>query len=451
MVRSSMGSQVRLAVMVPVTALALAAAMPAFAKEAVPAPYDDRAEAVPGTRHLIRPADMPAPFASAAVANPAKVVARPKRAWPLVPDGFVVSAFATGLKGARQMAVAPNGDVFVAQSTEGRISILRTMAGAQQALGGSTFVEELERPFGIAFYPPGPDPRFVYVATEASIVRYPYRVGDKVAAGEAETIVSDLPSGGHWTRNIVFSPDGGKLYIAVGSGSNDAEGGMDLETNRADILECDPDGGNLRVFASGIRNPVGLAFHPRTGALWAAVNERDGLGDDLPPDYVTEIAAGGFYGWPWDYIGDHPDPTHQGEQFATPGAVIVPEVLVQPHSAPLGLAVYEGTSFPPGYRDDIFVALHGSWNRAHRTGYKVIRVRTEAGRPTGAYEDFMTGFALPKDKVWGRPVGIAVAGDGALLVSDDESGTVWRVAFGSKDAKSGHKPLLKRLLKLGGH
>lgn len=431
-------------------ALLLATAAPGFAKDKVPPLYDERDEAAPGTRHLIRPSDMPAPYASEAVANPAKVVARPKKAWPKVAPGFTVSAFATGLEGARQMAVAPNGDVFLAQSKAGRISILHAPAGAAAVERVSTFAEDLERPFGIAFYPPGPDPRFVYIATEGQVVRYPYRTGDRIAAGAAETVVPSLPTGGHWTRNLVFSPDGAKLYIAVGSGSNDAEGGMDAETNRADILECNPDGSDLHVYASGLRNPVGLAFHPGTGALWAAVNERDGLGDNLPPDYVTEVAADGFYGWPWYYIGDHPDPAHKGDQFAAPGKALVPDVLIQPHSAPLGLAVYEGSQFPEAFRGDLFVALHGSWNRAHRTGYKVIRVRTEGGKPTGAYEDFMTGFTIDKDKVWGRPVGVAVAADGALLVSDDASGTVWRVAYG-EGAKPARKKLLGRLLRLGGH
>lgn len=431
-------------------ALLLAATGPAFAKDKVPPPYDDWEEAAPGTSHLIRPSDMPAPNPSEAVAAPAKIVERPKKAWPKVPQGFAVSAYATGLEGVRQMAVAPDGDVFVAQSKAGRVSILHGRAGAAEVESISTFVEELARPFGIAFYPPGPDPRFVYVATEGAVMRYPYRAGDKIAAGAAETIVPSLPTGGHWTRNLVFSPDGTKLYIAVGSDSNDAEGGMDAETSRADILECDPDGSDLRVHASGLRDPVGLVFHPKTGALWASVRERDGLGDNLPPDYVTEIVAGGFYGWPWDYIGEYADPTHKGDQFAVPGKIVVPDVLVQPHSMPSGLAVYEGSQFPGVYRDDLFVALHGSWNRVHWTGYKVIRVRTDGGKPTGAYEDFMTGFTVAKDKVWGQPAGVAVAADGALLVSDDASGTVWRVAYG-EGPKPAPKRLLGRLLKLGGH
>jgi glucose/arabinose dehydrogenase len=423
---------VRLAVL-SAGAMLMVASAPAIAQpDNRQATYDDWNDAAPGRSHFIRVTDLPAPYATEATANPPRIVARPNAALPKVPQGFAVSAFATDLGGARQMVVAPDGDIFLAQSTAGRVAILHAAAGADHASGVSTFVDGLERPFGIAFYPPGPAPRFIYIAGETSVVRYPYHVGDRVAAGTPETIVPSLPEGGHWTRNILFSPDGEKLYIAVGSGSNDAEGGIDDEVHRANILDCNPDGSDLRVFASGIRNPVGLAFHPKTGALWAAVNERDGLGDNLPPDYVTQVAAGGFYGWPWDYIGEHPDPTHKGEPFAAPGKVIVPDVLIQPHSAPLGLAVYAGAQFPAAYRGDLFVALHGSWNRAHRTGYKVVRVRTEDGKPTGAYEDFMTGFVVSRDAVWGRPVGVAVAADGALLVSDDASNTIWRVSYAGK-------------------
>jgi glucose/arabinose dehydrogenase len=218
------------------------------------------------------------------------------------------------------------------------------------------------------------------------------------------------------------------MFLSVASASNVQQGGGD-ESLRANILELRPDGSGMRRFAAGLRNPVGMAIHPETGDLWTAVNERDGLGDNLPPDYVTRVASGGFYGWPWFYIGAHQDPHHEGAHAELKSRVTLPDVLIQPHSAPLQLAVYTGTQFPPEYRDDIFVALHGSWNRSQRTGYKVIRVKLRDGKPTGEHEDFLTGFVTPRGDVWGRPVGVTVADDGSLLVSEDANGTVWRVSY----------------------
>jgi glucose/arabinose dehydrogenase len=306
------------------------------------------------------------------------------------------------------------------------------------------FAESLPGVFGIAFFPSGPDPRWVYVATPGSVVRFPYRSGDLKASAPPETVVAKLPSGsGHRTRDIAFSPDDKTMFVSVGSATNDATGvralagrllgGLwDVEQDRADVLAFDPDGGHKRVFATGLRNCSGLTIQPDSGTLWCAVNERDGLGDDLPPDFATRVAEGEFFGWPWFYIGAHEDPRHKGERPDLAGKVTVPDVLFQPHSAPLGIAFYEGGQFPPEFKGDAFVTLHGSWNRAKRTGYKVVRLLMKAGRPTGVYEDFLTGFVADDASVWGRPVDVAVTKDGALLVTDDEGGAIWRVSYAGK-------------------
>jgi glucose/arabinose dehydrogenase len=258
------------------------------------------------------------------------------------------------------------------------------------------------------------------------VVRLPYRSGDLRARGPAEVVVANLPQGGHWTRDLVFSRDGRTMFVAVGSASNIGTTG---EEGRADVLAFDADGGNRRIFASGLRNCSAEAIAPATGALWCVVNERDGLGDDLPPDYATSVREGAFYGWPWFYIGDHQDPRLKGQRPDLAERVTLPDVLIQPHSAPLGIAFYEGAQFPPAYRGDAFVTLRGSWNRARRTGYKVIRLRFANGKPTGEYEDFLTGFVASDQAVWARPVGIAMTHDGALLVSEDGNGTIWRIAY----------------------
>ena len=393
-----------------------------------PAAYGDWTKDAPGVGRLIKPADMPTPGATASASTYPHIVKRPEGAWPQAPAGFKVSAFLTGLQEPRQMRVAPNGDIFLAESGGNRIRILRAKPGEEKAKTPSIFVAGLDsRPYGTAFYPPGPNPQYVYVATETKVLRYPYRNGDLKARSAAEVVVPDLPEGHHWTRDIVFSPDGRTMLVSVGSGSNDAENGMEAETGRADILAFNPDGSNLRIYASGLRNPVTLGFHPDTGDLWVTVNERDGLGDNLPPDYVTRATPGGFYGWPWYYIGDHLDPRHSGEHPELNGKVVTPDVLFQPHSAPIGFAIYDGKQFPAEYRGDLFVAFHGSWNRTKRTGYKLVRVRLDHGVPTGEYDDFMIGFVTPAGNVWGRLA--AVAADGALLVSDDTSGTVWRIDY----------------------
>jgi len=390
--------------------------------------YGDWTKDAPGVRRRLTPADMPPPYATRSAANVGRIVPRPSGAVPKVPRGFTVELFATGLSGPRLLRVAPNGDIFVAEMRAGSIRVFHAGASGQRA-NATIYAKGLDEPFGLAFYPPGPDPDYLYVGTVGAVLRFAYHSGDGAASGKPETIVPNLPDGGHSTRDVIFSPDGRKMYVSVGSLSNDQESASVDETRRADILQFNPDGGGERRFATGLRNPVQMAIHPLTGDLWTAVNERDGLGDDLPPDYVTRVREGAFYGWPWYYIGANQDPRHKGEHAELRDQVVVPDVLIQPHSAPLGLAVYTGKQFPAAYRNDLFVALHGSWNRSRRTGYKVVRVPQHDGKPTGEYEDFLTGFVTPEGDVWARPVGVAVAPDGALLVSDDAGGTVWRITY----------------------
>lgn len=390
----------------------------------------------PGVRRKITAADLPPPNESESASNPPKKAERPAGALPRVPPGFTVNELASGLDNPRVVQVAPNGDIFVVESKPGRVQLLRDTDGDGKADSRSTYVEGLRRPFGLAFYPSGSGaPTHVYVANTDSVVRFPYKPGDSQASGPPEVLVNNIPSGneqvgggGHWTRDIVFSPDNQRMFVSVGSRSNVDDDAS--EERRACILAFTPDGKNEALYASGIRNPVGLAIDPATGALWTSVNERDELGDNLVPDYVTRVREGGFYGWPWFYLGPNQDPRHQGKHPELRGKVIVPDVLLQSHSASLDLCFYTGQQFPPGYRGHIFAAEHGSWNRSRRTGYKVVRIPVEGGKALGYYEDFMTGMVNPDGDVWGRPVGVAVARDGALLVTDDQSNTVWRVAHG---------------------
>jgi glucose/arabinose dehydrogenase len=389
---------------------------------------------------------MPQPYASPTANRHPSIAARPAGAWPKAPPGLVVELLASGLDGPRLLRVSPGGDIFVAESRASRIRVLR----ATDAAGGPeirTFADNLDRPFGIAFWPPGPAPQYVYAATTGAVFRIPYRPGELQPAGPMETVVTGLPRGGHWTRDITFSKDGTRMFVAVGSRSNDAEralgGFWDAEEERADILVFSPEGKNERVFASGLRNCVGMAVQPATGDLWCSVNERDGLGDDLPPDYVTRVREGGFYGWPWFYIGGNEDPRHPGERPELGGEVALPDVLLQPHSALLEITFYDGMQFPAAYCGDAFVAFPGSWNRAKRTGYKVVRILLNQGQPTGEYEDFLTGFVIGDGRVWGRPVGVAADNQGTLLVSEDADGTIWRVSYlGGRPALITDRPLI---------
>ncbi len=413
--------------------------------------FGDWRRDAPGVRRLITAADLPPPFESRSTGNAPEVVERAPDRKPVAPPGFRVDLFATALDNPRVLRVAPNGDVFVAQTATGRIGVLRAKDGAGQAEPVATFATGLDAPFGIAFYPPGPDPRFVYVAETNRVLRFPYRAGDLRARGTPEVVVPRLAAstGGHSTRDLAFSADGTRLYVSVGSGSNVAEGlpprlpawratweaahglgaAWDTEEGRADVLSFTPEGADRQVFATGLRNCVGLAVHPRSGDLWCSTNERDGLGDNLVPDYLTRVRAGAYYGWPWYYVGNHEDPRLKGQRPDLDGRMTDPDVLLQPHSASLGMTFYTGAAFPAAYRGDAFAAEHGSWNRAKRTGYKVVRARLRDGVPTGEYEDFLTGFIIDDHSVWGRPVGIAVAHDGALLVAEDGNDTVWRIAY----------------------
>ena len=392
----------------------------------------------PGTFRKITVADLPAPYATRSVANMARIVQRPANGWPQTLPGFKVQMYASGFDNAREIRVAPNGDVFLAESEPGRIIVLHGMTPEGKAESQSIFASGLHRPFGIAFYPPGPNPQYVYIGNTDSVVRFPYQNGDTKARGASQVIVKSLPSGdeatgggGHWTRDIVFTRGGNKMLVAVGSRTNVAEDPSDepREKDRADVLEFNPDGSGMRIYASGIRNCVGEAIQPETNDLWCSTNERDGLGDNLPPDYITHVQEGGFYGWPWYYMGDHQDPRHPGQHPELKDKVIVPDVLLQPHNASLEMTFYEGSQFPADYRGNIFASEHGSWNKQLRAGYEVIRVPVEHGKATGEYEDFVTGFVTPDGHVWGRPVGIAAANDGSLLFSDDGSNTVWRVSY----------------------
>lgn len=391
----------------------------------------------PGVRRKITADDLAKPYDTPSANNSPHIVSRPEGAWPKVPEGFEVTEFATQLVEPRVIVRAPNGDLFVAESRANRIRVLRDADGDGRPEVNKVFATGLNRPFGIAFYPVGPEPEYVYVGNTDSVVRLHYQGGDTEASGEAETIVRDIPSGnesvgggGHWTRDLEFSPDGGTLYVSVGSRSNVDDD--QREIRRATILAFDPDGQNERIFASGIRNPVGLATHPKTGQLWTSVNERDALGDNLVPDYITHVVEGGFYGWPWYYIGPNQDPRHEGKHPELKNKVIVPDVLLQSHMASLDLTFYDGDQSPKEYHHDGFAAEHGSWNRARRVGYKVVRVPMKDGKATGEFEDFLVGFVTKEGNVWGRPVGVAVAKDGSLMVTDDGSGTVWRVVYTGK-------------------
>jgi glucose/arabinose dehydrogenase len=388
----------------------------------------------PGVRRKITVDDLVSPYETPSAKNHPKVVSRPQGAWPQAPEGFEVTEYLTKLDQPRVIVRAANGDLFVTESRANRIRLLRDADGDGKPEVNEIFVTDLNRPFGIAFYPTESDPKYIYIGNTDAVIRFPYTSGDLKASGKAETVVKNIPSGnesvgggGHWTRDLEFSPDDKTLYVSVGSRSNADDDNS--EVRRANILAFDPDGKNERVFATGIRNPVGLATHPKTGQLWTSVNERDALGDNLVPDYITHVEEGGFYGWPWYYIGPHQDPRHQGKKPELKDKVIVPDILLQSHMASLDMTFYDGTHFPKEYQHDGFASEHGSWNRARRVGYKVIRLSMKEGKATGEFEDFLVGFVTKEGDVWGRPVGVAVAKDGALMVTDDASGTIWRVAY----------------------
>ena len=397
-------------------------------------PFTDFRYEKPGETRKITLKDLPAPFATASAGNGPKVVARPEGAWPQVPEGFKVEQYAAGLDNPRIIRTAPNGDIFVAETKAGDVRIFRGITGNGKPELMALFASGLNRPFGINFYPSGPNPQWVYVGNTDAVIRFPYQNGDLQARGPAEHL-ADLPANGsHSTRDIQFSLDGKEMFVSVGSASNvDDPDTTPGEKNRADVLQFNPDGSEMQVYAHGIRNCVGMAVNSKTGELWCSVNERDGLGDNLVPDYITHVQEGGFYGWPWWYMGGHQDPRHNGTHPELKDKVITPDVILHPHNASLGITFYVGTQFPAEYQGDIFASEHGSWNRSVRVGYELIRVPLhQTGHASGEYEDFMTGFVIDNENVWGRPVAVTVAPDGSLLVTDDGSNSIWRISYTGK-------------------
>ncbi len=370
----------------------------------------------PGARHFIHADSLPPPYATRSASNGPSVAGRPAGAMPQALPGWRVTLVASGLDEPRTLRAAPGGRMLLAESGAGRVLVVE---------GGrvETLARGLDRPYGLALWPPGPAPRFLYVADTDRVVRFPLVPGEIRVAGPAQAVIPSLPEGGHWTRDVAFSPDGARMFVAVGSASNIAQ---TPDPGRAEIRAYDPEGHGGEVFAQGLRNPVSLAVLP-DGQVWATCNERDGLGDNLPPDYVAKVGEGEFFGWPWFYTGGNPDPRVHNPPPGLRERVRVPDVLVQPHSAPLGLTYYPADAAFPGWRGSLIAALHGSWNRALRTGYKVIRIPLQGGQAPGWYEDVLTGFVVDDDRVWGRPVGVAVDEAGALWVSEDANGTVWRV------------------------
>jgi glucose/arabinose dehydrogenase len=426
------------------------------------AAFADWNQQVPGTRRLLTIADLPAPNAKESVRNPPQIVPRPALAWPIAPPGFKVTLYAGGDHGAggspdqqgspqapakptgetfrqpRLIRTAPNGDLFLADSGAGIVYVLRGIGPDGRAAAVSKFASGLDHPFGIAFYPSGSaNPTHVYVANTTTVVRFPYKSGDVVASAPPQTLVPDIPGyaqlqgGGHWTRDIVFSQDNKRMLISVGSGSNvDDPDTHPREFHRADVLAYTPEGKFLKIFASGLRNCVGEAINPTTGALWCSTNERDGLGNHLVPDYVTSVPEDGFFGWPWFYMGGREDPRLPGKHPELKSKVITPDVLVQPHMASLQMTFYPATgSFPEQYHGDAFAAEHGSWNRANRAGYEVIRIPMKNGHAEGGYEDFLTGFVVNDEAVWGRPVGVTIGTDGSMYVVDDGSRSIWHITY----------------------
>ena len=371
---------------------------------------------------------LPAPFATKSVTNRPDEIGWKDGQMPKAPDGFVVTKFADKLKNPRWTYMAPNGDFFVAESgtknSADRITILRDKNKDGVPELREVFLEKLKQPFGMLVLG-----NFFYVGNTDGLYRFPYKSGETKITGKGEKIL-DLPAGGynnHWTRNLLANAEGSKIYVSVGSGSNVAEHGMNNERRRANILEMNPDGTGEKIYASGLRNPVGMDWAPGTNTMWTAVNERDELGDELVPDYITSVKPGGFYGWPYSYYGKNKDPRMKGEGADLVAKAIVPDVPVGAHTASLGLAFYNKDKFPAKYKGGAFVGQHGSWNRSKLAGYKVIFVPFKNGKPSGKPEDFLTGFIDNETKVFGRPVDVTVTEDGVLLVNDDSAGIIWRV------------------------
>ncbi|MCV9927344.1 sorbosone dehydrogenase family protein [Flavobacterium sp. LS1R49] len=374
---------------------------------------------------------LPPPYATESKTNNSKVIKWPEGKMPKAPQGFTVSKFADGFENPRWTYIGPNNDIFVVESgtrtSKNQITIFRDSNKDGKFETREVFLENLNKPFGMLILKD-----FFYVANTDGLYRYPYKNNPLKLESKGEKIL-ELPAGGynnHWTRNLITNADGTKIYISVGSGSNNGENGMDKEIRRANILEINPDGTGEKIYASGLRNPVGMDWNPVNNELWTAVNERDELGDDLVPDYITSVKRNGFYGWPYSYYGNILDPRMKGAGKDLAVKAIVPDVSVGAHTASLGLAFYNKNSFPAKYKNGIFVGQHGSWNRAKISGYKVVFVPFANGKPSGKPEDFLTGFVANEDKaeVYGRPVAVTVMKDGSLLVNDDSGNTIWRVS-----------------------
>jgi glucose/arabinose dehydrogenase len=402
------------------------------------AAFTDYSKESPGVRRKVTVADLPKPFASPSVDAGTHVEPQPAGAWPIVPKGFKVERYATGIAAPRLIRKAPNGDLFVAASNANQIMVFRGVKADGTPKVVSTFTAEVDQPFGIAFYPAGPNPKWVYIGNTDSVVRFAYKSGDLKATGHAEKL-ADIPGGGklrgggHWTRDIAFSKDGTRMFVSVGSHSNvDDPDTHPEEFHRANVLEFTPEGKFVKIYASGIRNCVGEAINPITGELWCSTNERDQLGDNLVPDYITHVQEGGFYGWPWFYMGGTQDPRLPGKHPELQSKVITPDVLLQPHFASLEMTFVDSKQLPASFDGDVFAAEHGSWNKSKRAGYEVIRVPMKDGHATGEYEDFMTGFVTAEGKIWGRPVGVAEGADGSLFVTDDGSNSIWHVTYTGK-------------------
>ena len=412
----------------------------------------------PGRVHRVDVDSLPEPFETDSAVNFPQVVDRPEGAELMVPEGFSVEVFTSELQAPRKMVVAPNGDIFVAETSSGRIKVMRPNGDGSAPASIDVFGQGLQQPLGIGFYPPGNNPEWVYVAEVNRVVRYPYSVGDTVASGVPEVVIPQLSpvGGGHYTRDLVFSSDGSQMYVSVGSQSNvaediekkaaaeiqawEAEHGLGaawgVEENRASVMvfEVGNEEATGRLFATGLRNCVGMTLQPETGDIWCAVNERDQLGDDLVPDYVTRVREGDFFGWPWYYMGDNEDPRLADHRPDLAGKTINPDVPFVSHSASTDVLFYPrqqsgSSAFPEEYRGQGFAVLHGSWNRAHRTGHKIVMLPIENGEPTGEYIDFLVGFIAEDGNPWGRPVAATVAQDGSMLLSDDGANVIYRISY----------------------
>jgi glucose/arabinose dehydrogenase/cytochrome c2 len=409
----------------------------------------------PGRAHQIDLAKLPAPSDTSSTSNHPKLIDKPPGAHLSVPEGFKAEVFTNDVQGPRAMRLAPNGDIFLTEMNRGRVMVMRPSADGASAASIEVFAQGLNLPYGMAFYPSS-NPQWLYVAENNRVVRYAYQVGAQHASGLPEIVVPQLypVGGGHVTRDLVFSADGKRMFVSVGSLSNVAEtmpkkspgeivaweaahglgAAWGPEENRAAVLVFDAGLGQPgKVFASGIRNCSGLTLQPATGELWCTTNERDDLGDDLVPDYSTRVREGAFYGWPWYYMGNHEDPRLTGQRPDLAGKVTVPDVPYQSHSSSLNLVFYTATTgssaFPREYLGDGFAVFHGSFNRSFRTGHKIVRLRMKNGVPTGEYDDFLVGFIANNGDAWGRPAGLVVAADGSLLLSDDAFNLIYRVSY----------------------